>query len=153
MKLSLGSGHKTHGSGWLDHDRTKRDGIDLAFDLGVFPWPVGHLQGKILFILAEDVLEHIPAHLTLQAMDECWGLLVPGGSIEIRVPIFGQRNHIADITHCRGFSLETFDILDPNTTAGIRYPWYTTRRWDILDRRQDEPGHGFNLHFTLRKRL
>lgn len=152
MNLSLGCGHQLQGAGWLNHDRTPRPGINLAFDLAVFPWPVIHLHGKIQHILAEDVLEHIPAHLTLRAMDECWQLLTPTGTMEIQVPIFGARNHLADLTHCRGFSLESFDILDPDTRTGSKNPWYTARRWSILVRRQDEPGHGFNLHFTLRKR-
>jgi len=152
MKLSLGAGRKIKGSGWLNHDLVHHPGIDLAFDLGTFPWPVSHLHGKILHILAEDVLEHIPPHLTLKAMDECWGLLTPAGTMEIQVPIFGKRNHLADLTHCRGFSLESFDILDPDTRTGSLNPWYTTRRWSITHRRQDEPGHGFNLHFSLRKR-
>lgn len=152
MNLSLGCGRRIQPAGWLNHDRTKRPGVDLAFDLAIFPWPVAHLQGRIKHILAEDVLEHIPAHLTLRAMDECWGLLTPTGTMEIQVPIFGERNHLADLTHCRGFCLESFNILDPHTLTGSKNPWYTTRRWTITSRRQDEPGHGFNLHFTLRKR-
>jgi len=152
MNLSLGCGHKLQGPGWLNHDRTLRDGVQLAFDLGEFPWPVANLHGKIGHILAIDVLEHIPAHLTLKAMDECWMLLTPTGTMEIQVPIFGGRNHLADLTHCRGFSLESFDILDPDTTTGSRNPWYTSRLWKILTRSQDKPGHGFNLHFLLQKR-
>ena len=153
MKLSLGCGHKLQGHGWLNHDRTLRDGVQLAFNLAEFPWPVAHRHGEIEHILAEDVLEHIPAHLTLKAMDECWGLLTPTGTMAIQVPIFGGRNHLADLTHCRGFSLESFDILDPDTTTGSKNPWYTTHRWKILSRAQDIPGRGFNLHFTLQKRL
>lgn len=152
MNLSLGCGHKLRGAGWLNHDRTPRAGIDLAFDLASFPWPVQALRGKIKHILAEDVLEHLPAHLTLAALDECWGLLTPSGTIEIQVPIFGGRNHLADLTHCRGFGIESFDILDPDTPVGAKNPWYTCRRWQITERRQDVPAHGFNLHFTLRKR-
>lgn len=152
MKLSLGCGHKLQGAGWLNHDLTRRAGVQLAFDLAEFPWPVANLLGKIEHILANDVLEHIPAHLTLKAMDECWGLLIADGTIDIQVPIFGGRNHLADLTHCRGFSLESFDILDPDTTTGSKNPWYTTRRWKTLSRAQDKPGHGFNLHFTLQKR-
>ena len=152
MKLSLGCGHKPQGAGWLNHDQKLRAGVQLGFDLSEFPWPVANLHGKITHILAEDVLEHIPAHLTLKAMDECWALLSPTGTMEIQVPIFGGRNHLADLTHCRGFSLESFDILDPDTTTGGKNPWYTSHRWQILTRRQDIPGHGFNLHFTLQKR-
>jgi len=153
MKLSLGCGHKLQGAGWLNHDQQLRAGVQLAFDLAEFPWPVQTLHGKIEHILAEDVLEHVPAPLTLKAMDECWGLLTPGGTIDIQVPIFGSRNHLADLTHCRGFCLESFDILDPDTGTGARNPWYTTRRWKILARREDQPGRGFNLHFTLQKRV
>jgi len=152
MKLSLGCGHKLQGAGWLNHDLTRRAGVQLAFDLAEFPWPVANLLGKIEHILANDVLEHIPAHLTLKAMDECWALLTPTGTMEIQVPIFGGRNHLADLTHCRGFSLESFDLLDPDTPVGKHNPWYTTRRWKILSRSQDEPGRGFNLHFLLQKR-
>ena len=152
MKLSLGCGHKPQGAGWLNHDQKLRAGVQLGFDLSEFPWPVANLHGKITHILAEDVLEHIPAHLTLKAMDECWALLTPTGTMEIQVPIFGGRNHLADLTHCRGFSLESFDLLDPDTPVGKHNPWYTTRRWKILSRSQDEPGRGFNLHFLLQKR-
>ena len=152
MKLTLGCGSKVQGEGWLNHDRARRLGVDLAFDLGIFPWPVKHLRGSVEHILAEDVLEHVPAHLTLAAMDECWTLLKDGGTMEIQVPIFGTYNHLADLTHCRGFHIESFDILDPETRLGRINPWYTTRRWKILEKRQDEPGQGFNLHFLLRKR-
>ena len=121
-------------------------------DLAEVPWPVANLHGKVEHILAIDVLEHIPAHLTLKAMDECWALLTPTGTMQIQVPIFGGRNHLADLTHCRGFSLESFDLLDPDTPVGKHNPWYTTRRWRILSRDQDKPGRGFNLHFSLQKR-
>jgi hypothetical protein len=154
VKLTLGCGNKVKptADGWLNHDKIRRPGVDLAFDLGRFPWPVKHLRGSIEYLLAEDVLEHIPCEKLLTVMDECWGLLIPGGTMDIQVPLFGSFNHLADLTHCRGFSVDSFDLLDPDTPVGSRQNYYTTRTWTILEKRQDEPGRGFNVHFRLQKR-
>lgn len=153
MKLTLGCGSKIR-KGWLNHDRTPRPGIDIAFDLSRFPWPVERLRGQVDEILAEDVLEHISCDKTLAVMDECWALLRPDGTMTIQVPVFGSSYHLADLTHCRGFSLDTFDLLDPDTAIGQKNPWYTSRRWRILEKRRDATplDRGCNLHFRLAKR-
>jgi hypothetical protein len=155
VKLTLGCGAKvlSAADGWLNHDRTRRPGIDLAFDLARFPWPVKRLRGAVEEILAEDVLEHLPKELMVRVMDECWGLLIPDGMMDIQLPMFGTFNHLADLTHCWGGSVETFDLLDPDTVVGGKNPWYTDRRWKILEKRQDAPGQGFNCHFRLQKRM
>lgn len=155
VNLTLGCGFKLKPPPhWLNHDREPRPGIDLAFDLCDVPWPCRHLRGQIHHILAEDVLEHVPANLTLPVMDECWGLLAPDGTMEIQTPVFGSYYHLADLTHCRGFILDSFDILDPDTTIGAKNPWYTTRRWQIIRKSQDDTplDRGANLHFLLKKR-
>lgn len=157
MKLNLGCGSviRPKAEGWLNHDICLHDGVDRAFDLTQFPWPTGDWQGKVEELELTDVFEHIPAHLSIPFMNECWDLLIPGGIVRIQVPVFGTHCHLGDLTHCRGFSVETFDILDPDTAVGRRNPWYTSKRWRILERRQDTPPPkgGYNLHFVLAKRI
>lgn len=156
MKLSLGCGSKIRPAvdGWVNHDRLPRPGVDLAFDLSVLPWPVKDLRGHFDLILAEDVLEHVPCNLTLPVMDECWKLLAPGGTMLIQTPVFGSYYHLADLTHCRGFILDSFDIFDPETFIGSRNPWYTDCRWQIVSKTQDATplDRGANLHFVLKRR-
>lgn len=151
MKLNLGCGAKPE-AGWLNHNLTPGPGVDVAFDLTVLPWPLLRYIGTVEHIQARDVLEHLPN--LIPVFDECWRLLVPDGTMFVQVPEFGSYYHVADLTHCRGFCPDSFDILDPETMIGARNPWYTTRRWRIESKEQDTGplATGRNLRFLLRKR-
>ena len=154
MKLQLGCGHKPlpKAEGWINHDISKHaPHVDVAFDLRIFPWPI---EGPFEEIRAMDVFEHIPIDDSIAFFDECWRLLVPGGTITLRVPEFGSSYHLGDLTHVRGFSLHSFDLLDPTTHTG-KSNFYTSRHWRILSKETLFPeqtlAEGRNLRFVLQK--
>jgi 2-polyprenyl-3-methyl-5-hydroxy-6-metoxy-1,4-benzoquinol methylase len=90
--------------GWVNHDRTLHEGVDVAWDLREVPWPVA--GDTCEDILAQDVLEHLPD--VVPFMDECWRLLRPGGKLTIRAVLANSDNHWKDPTHVRGFVPESF---------------------------------------------
>jgi len=141
--------------GWINHDITKHSPyVDWAFDLRIFPWPIPASQ-TFNEILALDVFEHIPIECGIPFFDECWRILMPAGTIFLRVPEFGSSYHLGDLTHVRGFGLGSFDLLDPDTRTG-KNNFYTTRRWRILSKTRPYPDQpldkGRNLEFLLQKR-
>jgi SAM-dependent methyltransferase len=105
-KLELGCG-KAPTPGYLHHDRARHSAhVDVAHDLDVLPWPWA--DGAFTEILGLDVFEHL--HLMPEAwLRECHRLLVAGGVLRLRVPIFGSAWHLIDPTHVRGFHPLNFD--------------------------------------------
>lgn len=106
MKIELGCG-KAPTPGYVHHDRRQHSAhIDVVHDLNVVPWPWP--DGSCEEILALDVFEHL--HLMPeQWMRECHRMLVPGGLLKLRVPIFGTPWHLIDPTHVRGFHPLNFE--------------------------------------------
>jgi predicted SAM-dependent methyltransferase len=106
MKLELGCG-MCPTPGYVHHDRRKHSAhIEIAHDLDVLPWPWP--DNSCSEVLGLDVLEHL--HLMPEAwMRQCHRILVPGGLLRLRVPIFGSPWHLMDPTHVRGFHPANFD--------------------------------------------
>lgn len=145
-KLQLGCGENPmpKKDGWLNHDQTKHSKkVDVAFDLKQLPWPVE--DGQFDEIAAIDVFEHIPVESGIAFLDECWRALKQGGMLTLQVPLHGSPNHLGDLTHHRGFALNSFDILDP--VMGLRNP-YTKCLWTIVEKKQTDPN---TLVFKLLK--
>ncbi len=94
-------------AGYVHHDRRKHsDHIDVVHDLEELPWPWP--DSSCNEILGLDVFEHL--HLMPeQWLRECHRLLIPGGALKLRVPIFGTPWHLMDPTHVRGFHPANFD--------------------------------------------
>lgn len=156
-KLQLGCGNKALPvtEGWVNHDITKHaPHVDIAFDLREFPWPISG-DGTFSEILALDVFEHIPVECGIPFMDECWRLLAPDGTLFLRVPEHGSHYHLGDLTHTRGFSLQSFNLLDPELITG-QNNFYTRCYWRILSKKRPQPEQslekGRNLEFLLQKR-
>lgn len=106
MKLELGSG-TTPSPGYVHHDRKRHAPfIDIEHDLNTVPWPWANDSCEE--ILAMDVFEHL--HVMPEIwMSECHRILIHGGVLRLRVPIFGSPWHIIDPTHVRGFHPLNFD--------------------------------------------
>jgi SAM-dependent methyltransferase len=106
IRLELGSG-KLPTPGFIHHDRIKHSvNIDVAHDLEVLPWPWANEScGEIL---ALDVFAHLH-RMPAAWLRECHRILMPGGVLRFRVPIFGSPWHIIDPTHVRGFHPLNFD--------------------------------------------
>jgi len=157
-KLQLGCGNAPLPvvEGWVNHDLFKHSSyVDVAFDLRVSPWPISEIE-SFSEILALDVFEHIPVECGIPFFDECWRLLEPNGTLFLRVPEFGSCYHLGDLTHVRGFGLNSFELLDPDSKTG-QNNFYTTRFWRILKKKRPYPAQsldqGRNLEFLFQKRI
>jgi len=118
MKLELGCG-KAPTHGYVHHDRKKHSPhIDVAHDLERLPWP--WTDACCDEILGLDVFEHL--HLMpADWMRECHRILRPGGTLQLRVPIFGSPWHLIDPTHVRGFHPLNFDYFIRNRELYLKY--------------------------------
>jgi SAM-dependent methyltransferase len=152
--LNLGCGLEPGGRGLMPagvevvcHDRTKHsEFVQVTHDLRQFPWP--WRDGEFGFILAFDVIEHLPD--TLATVDECWRILVPGGELYIHT---NNNEFLADAmrdpTHVRYFGWESFDYFDFATRWGSSYGrFYTDKPWNLVEKQRE----GTELVFRLRKR-
>ena len=145
--LNLGCGDKTV-VGAVNHDRIKhRPEVDVVHDLNVLPWPWEDEAFEL--IIASAVLEHL--RLTLvEALDECWRLLRPGGKVRVKVPHWQADSSHADPTHRWFYSLQTFDFFDPCTRFGSQFGFYTPCKWEITKPARLNPA-GVSILCTLRK--
>lgn len=127
--LNLGAGTRPE-PGAVNHDRTKHGPhIDVAHDLNVLPWP--WLEASFDRIIARSVLEHLRLNL-VEAADECWRVLRPGGELYLKLPHWRHDNAYTDPTHYWRYSLHSCDVLDPDTEMGREYGFYTDRKWAIV---------------------
>ena len=128
--LNLGAGNKIMPEA-VNHDLLKhRPEIAVAHDLEERPWPWP--DNAFALIIAASVFEHL--RLTLvEAMDECWRLLRPGGRIRVKLPHWQHDNSYADPTHRWRYSLRSLDYFDPATKLGSEYGFYTARKWKIVE--------------------
>ncbi len=85
-------------------------------------------------ILALDVFEHVSVDIAFW-LDECWRLLKPGGTLEMRLPAWDHALSYRDPTHLRVFHPQTFDYWDPNNELhaafGGIYFAETARWWAV----------------------
>lgn len=171
--LNLGCGGRPE-EGWANHDQTRHSPyVDVAWNLECREWPklfedaktgrfLGSIRGAVEYvgdsthhiefarIKARDVLEHIPPNLFFVTMDNIWKYLRPEGELEVQVPEWGSPNAIIDPTHWRGFHLDSFDILDPETKIGRHNKFYGNKPWKLLSKLK-VPKSTTNLCFTLQK--
>jgi len=75
-------------------------------------------------IVLQDVLEHV--HDPHALLVRCYQALTPGGLLEIRGPHFTCRDVATDLTHRRGFSSESFLLLDgwEVVSCKIGFEWW-----------------------------
>lgn len=118
-------------------------GVDVVHDLNVCPWPFEDEQFDK--VQAEDVLEHLDD--LVQAVDEIWRVLEPGGLFWIRGPSYQGRNWCADPTHRRAFNLFSFDYLDPRLPTGVHLDYLTSGKFRVVRAEPD----GEDIVFLLRK--
>lgn len=113
-----------------NHDRTLFAAyVDVAHDLSSAPWPWP--DASFDTIVAHSILEHLDSFYAF--FDEAWRILRPGGSIEVIVPRYDHVNVAIDPTHKRGYAVESFHFLDPDTKWGKKAHMYSERKWRILE--------------------
>jgi len=132
--LNLGCGNQPitacAGEEVINHDiRRRRPEIDVVHDLNVLPWPWE--DESFDHISAQSVLEHLQLTL-IDSLNECWRLLRPSGTLDLRIPWWQSDSSYRDPTHRWFFSLDTLEIFDPDTEYGQAYGFYTDRQWRFL---------------------
>jgi SAM-dependent methyltransferase len=128
-RLNLGAGNRIIG-GAVNHDRVKhRPEIDVAWDLSILPWPWADNSFDV--IVAWAVFEHLRQTL-VETLNECWRILRPGGTINLKLPIATHDRAHDDPTHYWAFTVRSLDYFDPDTKYGKGYWFYTDRHWRIL---------------------
>jgi predicted SAM-dependent methyltransferase len=151
LRINLGAGREAL-EGWFNTDWYDLPGIDLVQNLLFMPYPFGDESAKV--VRAWDVLEHMPSHLPdgrsfpIEFMNEIWRILKPGGQFLIHVPDARHAEWATDISHVRPYMPESFDHFDPDTELGKMFPFYSDRKWKIVERE----AHNKNLSFKLEKR-
>jgi SAM-dependent methyltransferase len=102
--LELGAGR--HAAALPDRlciDIAKDDGIDIAYDINFgIPLP----DECVHTIHSNQVLEHI--HNIIFLMNECWRVLIPGGTVWHAVPYYTGPHSWGDPQHVRAFTDTSF---------------------------------------------
>lgn len=125
--LNIGCGNLDQGSHLLNVDIRHTPIVDLICDLQQFPWPFP--DGWADEIQAVDVLEHI-VHM-LQAVEECGRILKPGGLLRVRTTHWQTEQSYRMLDHFHFCTPSSFDIFDPRTEWGRKYPWYTLAKFEV----------------------
>ncbi len=146
--LNLGAGNRIV-EGAINHDLTAhRPEIAVVHDLNSVPWPWP--DGAFKLIHASSVFEHLEINL-VQALDECWRILRPGGQLHLKVPHWQHDNAYADPTHRWRYSMRSLDVFDPDTKLGKELGFYTERKWQILEVRMNKEKSGVIATLEVRK--
>ncbi|MDP2655099.1 MAG: methyltransferase domain-containing protein [bacterium] len=114
QKLNLGCGSDIK-DGWVNLNIVHLPGVDVVHDIEKLPLPFA--DNSFNEILCQDILEHVEY---IPILKDIYRILVPGGSVRIRVPHFTSRNNYTDPTHKKRFSVSTFDYFAKNTYIWIR---------------------------------
>jgi len=127
--LNVGAGNHIW-NGAVNHDlRKHRPEIDVAHDLNDLLWPWE--DGSFDQIGASSVFEHLAIDL-VTALDECWRILRPGGTLRVKLPHWKHDNAYADPTHRWRYSLRALNVFDPETKLGTELGFYTERKWSFV---------------------
>lgn len=129
--LNIGCGNRLI-EGAVHHDRVKhRPEIDVVHDLNELPWPFEDKSFDRIVALA--VLEHLDIDL-VASLDECHRILVPGGMLTIKMPMWNAERSYEDPTHRWFFTLHSLDQFCPETKRGREYSFYTPYKWKFVKR-------------------
>lgn len=127
VKLDLGSGF-TKPAGWIGIDKVQwGNQTDIVMDLDSPTVNLGFGDDSVTDVRAIHFLEHI--HNILPLMNEIWRVLMPGGKLDIIVPLAGSRGSFDDPEHVRFFSEGTFSYFTPEAPGNYLHP--DTRPWKI----------------------
>ncbi|MHC4591192.1 MAG: glycosyltransferase [Planctomycetota bacterium] len=111
VRIDLGCGRfKRRGHVGIDID--SQSGADIVCDVTAgLPLDTSSVDR----LAADNLLEHIGDGL-VELMNEIWRVCKPGAEVEITVPLFPSDKAMADPTHRRYFTEETFSYFDSNSS-------------------------------------
>lgn len=152
--LNIGAGRK-QAEGEITLDVSTVYGPDMRGDALRLPFAANRFDR----VVCHHVLEHLPREHLVQAMNEMWVVLRPGGIADIEVPVFPYWTAMADPTHVSFFVPQTFDyflICRRDHEHGEAWPCledkrrlYGIRPWELVAR--ERHSEGSILRVWLRK--
>jgi predicted SAM-dependent methyltransferase len=138
-KLHLGCGSKIL-EGFVNVDILDLPGVDERRDLNLTPWPWGNQTFDE--IIAKDLVEHLKITL-VEFMNECWRLLVPGGTVYVKTPDAADLDlSFADPTH--RWHLRKHSFANYLSRQGVDRWHYTDLPWMWIELSSD--GHYVTCH-------
>lgn len=131
--LELGVGMHPQPSSTVRHDRIVHSPhVDISCDLEELPWKIEDYWDQIVAI---DVFEHLDL-MPQQWLDQCWNLLVPDGTLTMRLPAWDNPLSYRDPTHRRVFHPESFYYWDPDhplhSEFGSYYFLESDKWWKVV---------------------
>jgi SAM-dependent methyltransferase len=129
VKLNLGCGTDIR-TGYLNLDRANLPGVDLVWDIMVFPLPFDDCSADE--ILCYSVLEHVDY---VPLLRELYRILRKSGSLRIEVPHFTSVAMYTDPTHRNFFGCGTFDFF----VKGGPRPYYFDFAFETLKQKLTFP--------------
>ncbi len=87
LKLNLGCGRDKK-LGWINIDGNEMLQPDMVIDLGKERLTTKFSSESCCYILASDIVEHLFHWQAVALLKDLYELLVPGGTLEVRVPDF-----------------------------------------------------------------
>lgn len=104
LKLNLGCGYRKV-EGFVNIDNRAECAPDLLHDLtDGLPYD----DNSVEYVLATDVLEHLPFPFSIEIVEEVWRVLQPGGTFEFVVPSTDGRGAYQDPTHRSFWNINTW---------------------------------------------
>ena len=128
-RLILGAGKRcVKAAGQTNVDIINFSGVDIKHDLNFTPWPFAN--SSYVHISAIHVVEHLKSLVTF--MNECWRVLIPGGSLYLETPLAGGDVDLewADPTHIRCYRIHSF--VNYFSPEGVDRFGYTDRAWNLF---------------------
>ncbi len=121
--LNIGSG-ESNPPGFLNLDKRKLPGIDIAHDLEVIPYPIE--SNVCLTILGSHIWEHLKPWKTIDIMNELWRIMKVDGQLALSMPYGVNELFQQDPTHCNPSNQATWQYFDPGYPLWLVYkpkPW------------------------------
>ncbi|MBI3937136.1 MAG: class I SAM-dependent methyltransferase [Betaproteobacteria bacterium] len=116
LRINIGCGGGRI-EGFVNCDLYPGSNVDEVFDCqGKWPFPDNSARD----IVASHVLEHLPDPRAF--FREAWRVLIPNGTVVLRVPYGGHRAAWWDLEHQRPWFAETFTFLQPGYAKAIGNP-------------------------------
>lgn len=131
-KVNIGCGRALEPieDGWVNCDLHPGPGIGQVFDAAADRWPFA--DASVREVYCSHTLEHMPSFFGF--FQEAWRVLVPNGSLRVRVPYAWCSAAWWDPTHVRPWMQESFAFLQPGYSAYTR------------NLQQDRLGFAFWIH-------
>lgn len=133
VNLNLGCG-KFPEPGFVNVDKVKGEGVDLAVDLEETPWPWE--DGTVRLVKAYHVLEHMSD--PYRFMGECHRILKVGCMLKVKVPHYSCRSSFEHPDHKRHFALyfanwfPGWDLVDARLNYSATNGNYIPKLWDDI---------------------